>query len=137
MAERSVELLPFSHSSSCGLRRFAMLAASVAWRQSAPPSERTVAKEKERQRRRGRANRTRKGQVISDRGQMRCERTMTLWESDCDQRRVRDKRASGHPGTRAGGGREGGLLTLSASRRLNVFPHPWQTFDCDLDVWSA
>ena len=40
--DRSVELLPFSHSSSCGLRRFATLAASVAWRHSAPPSERTV-----------------------------------------------------------------------------------------------
>ena len=40
-SERSVELLAFSHSSS-GLSRFATCAASVAWRQSAPPSERTV-----------------------------------------------------------------------------------------------
>ena len=40
--DRSVELLPFSHSSSCGLIRFAICAASVAWRHSAPPSERTV-----------------------------------------------------------------------------------------------
>lgn len=30
-----------------------------------------------------------------------------------------------------------GTLTLSASKRLNVFPHPWQTFDWDRDVWRA
>ncbi len=41
-SERSVELLAISQSSSGGLSRFATLAASVAWRQSAPPSERTV-----------------------------------------------------------------------------------------------
>lgn len=60
--ERSVELLPFSQSSSCGLSRCAMFAASVAWRQSAPPSERT-------------ANKRLAGKRDS---QVRCERTMPL-----------------------------------------------------------
>lgn len=44
--ERSVELLAFSHSSSGGLNLCAMFAASVAWRQSAPPSDRTVTDKK-------------------------------------------------------------------------------------------
>lgn len=60
--ERSVELLAFSQSSSCGLSRCAMFAASVAWRHSAPPSERTV-------------NKLLAGKRDS---QVRCERTMPL-----------------------------------------------------------
>ena len=67
-SEGEGELLAFSQSSSGGLKRFAALAASVAWRQSAPPSERTVEME------------GRECQLGNLTSRIGCERTMPLWE---------------------------------------------------------